>query len=500
MTDGTGRGEQLVLRYDRELRHELLRLGSRKDGEAAEALGAGLLEQLERSAGIVGENGGGPGTQGCGNRALGPGLDLERSERKTRSTLGEGTRSRRKALLLCEDTLERPETLAREACLLGEAVSLGRGAPGRDSGVEGFALELRPAVRLARRHGLERRKLPCEPVAEGGGGLAAELETLAPTLQTVEGGDGSLAATRSVRELVLRARAVGEEPFEPRLGAAPGERCGVAPNLDLAAPVSCVGHVELRNSRAQGGDLDGELLGPLGGRRLERERSQSLPYLLLDVSRALDLQRDARELQLGTMPSALELPEPGGLLDERSPVLRLRGEHLLDLALADDRVHRRPEPDVGKELDEVGPPDRGLVDEVLALAAADEPARDRDLAEVELRPVPVLVVEHELDLAVLGGFPVAAAGEEDVVGLLCAELGRGQRARRPDDRVRDVRLPGAVRADDDRNPLLEIDLERTGEGFEAADLDRLQVHRTRILPSATDGTRTSSALKPRMHR
>ena len=101
-----------------------------------------------------------------------------------------------------------------------------------------------------------------------------------------------------------------------------------------------------------------------------------------------------------------------------------------------------------------------LVDEVLPLAAPDEPPGDRDLAEVELRPVAVLVVEHELDLAVLGRLAVAAAGEEDVVGLLGAQLGRGQRARRPDDRVGDVRLARAVRADDDRNPGLEIDLER----------------------------------------
>ncbi len=325
--------------------------------------------------------------------------------------------------------------------MLGELVPLGRGASGGNGRVEGFALQRSPAVRLARRQRLEGCELLREPVAKRAGGLSSELEALAPTLQAVEGSDGGLATARSVRELVLRARAVGEEPFESRLGTAPGERCSITPNLDLAAPVTRIGDVELGNPSAQGSDLAGELLRALGSSGLQRERPQSLPYLLLDVSRALDLHRDARKLQLGAMPSTLELSEPGGLFDERPPVLRLRGEHLLDLALADNRVHRRSEPDVGEELDEVRAAHGRLVDEVLPLAAPNEPAGDRDLAEVELRPVSVLVVEHELDLAVLGGLAIAGAGEEDVVRLLGAELGRGQRACRPYDRVGNVRLP-----------------------------------------------------------
>jgi hypothetical protein len=89
-------------------------------------------------------------------------------------------------------------------------------------------------------------------------------------------------------------------------------------------------------------------------------------------------------------------------------------------------VHRRAETDVREELDEVGPADGRLVDEVLALATAHEPARDRDLGEVELGPGAVLVVEDQLDLAVIGRAAIASAREEDVVGLLGAELGGGQ--------------------------------------------------------------------------
>ena len=82
------------------------------------------------------------------------------------------------------------------------------------------------------------------------------------------------------------------------------------------------------------------------------------------------------------------------------------------------------EPDVGEQLDEIGPPHRCFVDEVLALAAAVQPPRDRDLAELELRKLAVRVVEQELDLAPLGRGAACGACEEDVVGLLRAQLRR----------------------------------------------------------------------------
>ena len=126
------------------------------------------------------------------------------------------------------------------------------------------------------------------------------------------------------------------------------------------------------------------------------------------------------------MPAALELPESSRLLDKRATIFRLGREHLLDLPLADDGVHRGAEPHVGQNLHEVRASHRGAVHEVLTLAAAHEPSRDRDLGEVEIRPRAVLVVEDELDLAVLCPLPLAATGEQDVVGLLRAKLRRRQ--------------------------------------------------------------------------
>ncbi len=122
------------------------------------------------------------------------------------------------------------------------------------------------------------------------------------------------------------------------------------------------------------------------------------------------------------MPTTLELAEPRSLLHESAAILRLRREHLLDLSLSDDRVHRRAEPDIREDLDQVGAAHGRAVDEVLPLRPADESPRDRDLGEVEVGPRAVLVVEDELDLAVLGRLAITATGEENVVRLLGAEL------------------------------------------------------------------------------
>ncbi len=140
------------------------------------------------------------------------------------------------------------------------------------------------------------------------------------------------------------------------------------------------------------------------------------------------------------MASPLELAEPGRVLDQHTPLLGLARQDLFDLALADDRAVAATEPDVGEQLDQVGAAHVRAVDQVLAFAAAVQPPRDRDLRELEPRERPVLVVEQELDLAVVGRRPVGRAGEEDVVRLLGPQLVRAQAARGPEQRVGDVRL------------------------------------------------------------
>jgi hypothetical protein len=370
---------------------------------------------------------------------------VQSGEDERMAFLGERPSSRRNPFALREHPLERAKPLARlvEAALAAQV-------HGKAWLRRGFA------------QGCEQRRST----------LAPQRDPLGAAPEAVERGRRRLAAAGGVRELLLRAVPLGEQVLELRIAALLGVVGGRAPLLRCADLLVDPGEVDHGDRRLQRGDLAAQLLGALGGGRLERQRPQPLLHFGLDVPRALDVLRDPRELELGTMAATLELPEPSGFLDERASLLGLRGQDLLDLALRDHRARGAAEPDVGKQLHEVEAPDGSTVDEVLALAAAVQASHDRNLRKRQLRNRAVLVVEDELDLAVLGWLAPAGARVEDVVGLLGAELARAQAPRRPQECVGDVRFPGPVRPDDHGDARLEADLDRIREGLEAADADR----------------------------
>ena len=184
----------------------------------------------------------------------------------------------------------------------------------------------------------------------------------------------------------------------------------------------------------------------------------------------------------------LNFPKPSRLLDECAALLGLRGEDLLDLALGDDGACGAAEPDVCQQLHEVGAANRGPVDQVLPLAASVQAPHDGHLGGQVGQRV-VRVVEHELDLAAGDRLPASPSREQHVVGLLRTKLVRAQASRRPQQRIGHVRLPGAVRPDDHGDARLEADLDRFGEGLEAADADGAEIHARRTLVARADGAR-----------
>ncbi len=197
------------------------------------------------------------------------------------------------------------------------------------------------------------------------------------------------------------------------------------------------------------------------------------------------------------MATALESSQPSRLLDERTTLAGGRREDGLHLALADDGTRPRPEAHVCEQLDHVSPPDRRSVDEVLTFAAAVESAGDRHLVEVDSRQRSAHVVEAQLDFAVGSSLARGAAREEHVVGLLRAQLARREAARRPEQRIGDVRLARSVRADNDGDARLEAHLDGLGERLEAANRDRAEVHGGPTLTAVADVSRCQSQDSPR---
>src|SRR5262245_22076288 len=278
-----------------------------------------------------------------GNRGLTPWPGIARAHRQPFATLGKRPRGGRQALALRERPLDGDSACLGEAGLLGEVFRR--------------LLDDRGAETLQQ---LRR-------------GLTPHLDTFARAAEPVQRARGSLPAPRDRCELLLRALELGEQHIETRrdlrlhcvkLGTTRSTLGGARPKLR---------QVERREPCADAANLHGELLGALGGARLECQRPQPLLDLAFEVTRTLHLLRDPCELQLSAVTTTLEPAKTGGFLDEASSLGGRRGEDRLDLALADDCRRRGPEADVGQQLDDVGAPDSRAVDEVLTLAAAVQP-------------------------------------------------------------------------------------------------------------------------------
>src|SRR5581483_11701505 len=213
----------------------------------------------------------------------------------------ESARGRRQSLSLRERAVERAQPLLVQCDLLRERRTL-------------------PAHALVE-HAARLLELGAQPAKQRLCRLAAHRDALCGTAQAVQLLHHELARARCVRELLLRLPALGEDRLQPLVGAALRERgCGT--------PLACSREtvverreIELGDARAQLRQLSAQPLGALRRRRLERQRTQALLHLGLEIARALDLDGDPRQLELGAMAPGLEAPEAGRLLDERAPLL-----------------------------------------------------------------------------------------------------------------------------------------------------------------------------------
>jgi hypothetical protein len=108
----------------------------------------------------------------------------------------------------------------------------------------------------------------------------------------------------------------------------------------------------------------------------------------------------------------------------------------------------------------------GFVDEVFAVAGAEDAAGDGNFAEVEGQEA-IGVVEDEGDFSDSERTPFGATGEDDVFHFVAAEVADVLFAEDPADGVGDVAFAAAVGADDGSDAWLEFHFGFFGEGFEA---------------------------------
>ena len=208
----------------------------------------------------------------------------------------------------------------------------------------------------------------------------------------------------------------------------------------------------------------------LGRLRLALQRPQAGPRLALEVEGAIEVVAGGAQLQLGAAAALAVLAETGRLLDQEAPFARFGVDDRLDPALADHRVHLAAEVGVGEHLGDVDEAAAGAVEAVAALAGAIERALDRDLGELG-GGAALGVVDRHLDFGEAALADALAAGRDHVLHRGAADRARALLAQRPEHRVGDVRLAGAVGADDHADAGRELQPRPLGERLEPLHLD-----------------------------
>ncbi len=170
-------------------------------------------------------------TERRGDGAFRPRLDVQQREGKPLTFFRERTRCRWKAFALCERTLERLQTLLRDARLLAQRLALGS-----DTGVEHSPrpCELGPQV-------LDQRLRT----------LATQFQPLPRATQPVERCGRLLAASRRIGELFLCAAALRQQRLELLVGMLACEHGRGAATVAVLEPFAQLPEVELRDTCAQ---------------------------------------------------------------------------------------------------------------------------------------------------------------------------------------------------------------------------------------------------------
>ena len=376
------------------------------------------------------------------------------------------------------------------------ALSLARGAQCAElgEGVGQLAVRLGEhplEVEIARRDRCRQRATPGGQLGFGRGPFVEQAPPIAFQRLELRGearvanlrrADGGLRCVMGLASLAFERGPDGELAGQRRRGGLRGDERGHRPIGGVTRRVSirlgdgqpsgglvpaCV-HREQQGARelVRGG-LPGRLLLGLGG-----QPAGLRAELAEDVLCAGQVRLGLDELFFRSAAPALMAADPGDLLEQRSPLLGAQGEGLVDHALPDEQEGVVGEVGGVEQVDQVAQPDPALVEEVVVLARAVQPAAELEHLEVD-RQEPVGVVEHERDIRHALGGALVRSGPDDVL--------RAPRAKRPAllterpaQGIGEVALARPVRPDDGADAGAELHVRALGKGLEALEAKRQQ--------------------------
>ncbi len=289
---------------------------------------------------------------------------------------------------------------------------------------------------------------------------------------------GLLSGFRALRQRRQRGLVRGQflgghrHPCRRLVVLAAQRRLGVVGVVELGLPDDHVVGGQPQPGVAQVG-LDG--LGATGHLRLAAKGFELAAQLGGQIGQPGQVRRHRLELADRLLLALAVLEHTGRFLDERATVLGPRFQDLVELALTDDDVHLAADAGVAQQFLHVHQTAIAAVDFVFAGAVAEHPTGDRHLGVLDRQRV-VGVVDRDGDLGAAQRRARRRAREDDVFHLAAAQRLGALLPHHPGERVDDIGLARAIRADHRGDPGLEPQSRRRGEGLEALQRQTLEVH------------------------
>ncbi|MNQ63689.1 hypothetical protein D3C85_780810 [compost metagenome] len=236
-------------------------------------------------------------------------------------------------------------------------------------------------------------------------------------------------------------------------------------------------HVE--QGGLQGPDLGRDLLVLLGLTRLALQPVQRRLQLAADVVQPVQIGLCGLEAQFGLVAAGVQACHAARFFQNSTTVLRLGGDQFGNLALTHQGRAVGPGRGVGEQQLDVAGADLLAVDAIGRALAPVDAARHFQNGRVGkgLGRALLGVVDGQDDFGVAARRAARGPGEDDVVHALAAHgLGRVG-AHDPAQAFQHVGLAAAVRPDHPGQAGLDLNFRRVDEGFEADELQSLELHR-----------------------
>ena len=210
--------------------------------------------------------------------------------------------------------------------------------------------------------------------------------------------------------------------------------------------------------------------GALGLVSLQLQGPGLFPDFDQDILNAEHIGACIVELAVRLFALLLVPGNPGGLLEQPSPVVVLVVQDLLDHLQLDHRIGTRAHAGIHEQLDDVFQAALRPVDQVFALARAVEPPRNGHIVVLDGQNFTV-VFDGDGDLGHAKGFFRGCAVEDHIGHRVGPELRRTLLTEHPAQCVDDIRFPAAVGADDYRDAAVEFDGGFIGKAFKTMQLE-----------------------------